>query len=592
MTTTDDRSARRHLPGLRPQDLGIGVLFWSIRDAAIVGDAASGRVVLWSPSAEALFGYSAEEIVGHPIEVLVPDALKGRHRAGLARYATTGHGALIDAGGPVELPARCKDGADITIELTLAPIEGITVPGRFVLAVIRDATDRKRVEAEQLRLVREQAARAEAEAGQRRLAFLAEASAALAASLDYEVTLSTVARLAVPFLADWCIVDVVDEGGALHRVEVVPADPEQEPLAAILCAAPPAADRSVGIAQVLRTGEPELLPRVTAAFVCGVARDAAHLRALEQVGFRSYMGVPLVARGQTLGGISFIAAGSRRHYGHEDLALAADLAQRAALAVDNARLYREAQEAIRARDRFLSIAAHELRTPITVVKGMAELLLRPPRGKGADPEHRARLLGRLAESATRLARLTDDLLDVSRLRLGRLPLRLAPLDLGELARTVAARYADRLEGRGAPTVTGVEGCVVVADRDRIEQVLTNLLDNAVKYSPHGGGVEVAVAPEGDGVCVTVRDAGIGLPAGAEETIFEPFGRAANATALHLPGLGLGLYLSRELVERHGGWIRAESAGEGQGTTVTFWLPSDEGRPGLPSDDPTSLPWEP
>ncbi len=107
MTTTDARSARWHLPGLPPQDLGIGVLFWSIRDAAIVGDAASGRVVLWSPSAEALFGYSAEEIVGHPIEALVPDALKGRHRAGLARYAATGHGALIDAGGPVELPARC-----------------------------------------------------------------------------------------------------------------------------------------------------------------------------------------------------------------------------------------------------------------------------------------------------------------------------------------------------------------------------------------------------------------------------------------------------------------------------------------------------
>ncbi len=225
-----------------------------------------------------------------------------------------------------------------------------------------------------------------------------------------------------------------------------------------------------------------------------------------------------------------------------------------------------------ARDRFLSIAAHELRTPITVVKGMADLLLRPPRGRGADPEHRARLLGRLAESANRLATLTDDLLDVSRLRLGRLPLRLAPLDLSELACTVAARYADRSQGRGAPTVTGSEGRVVVADRDRIEQVLGNLLDNAVKYSPEGGQIAIRVGPEGDGVAVTVRDEGIGLPPGMEEVIFEPFGRAGNATALHLPGLGLGLYLCRELVERHGGRIRAESTGEGQGTTVTFWLP--------------------
>lgn len=221
---------------------------------------------------------------------------------------------------------------------------------------------------------------------------------------------------------------------------------------------------------------------------------------------------------------------------------------------------------------------------------MADLLVRPSQGKGADPEHRARLLGRLAEAANRLARLTDDLLDVSRLHLGHLPLLLAPLDLSELARAVTARYADRPEGRDAPIVAAVAGCMVVADRDRIEQVLTNLLDNALKYSPKGGRVEVMAAPAGRGVCVTVRDEGIGLPDGVEETIFEPFGRAANAMALQLSGLGLGLYLSRELVERHGGWIRAESAGEGRGTTVTFWLPcsgSDGGSQAVdqPASDP-------
>ncbi len=434
-----------------------------------------------------------------------------------------------------------------------------------MLAVVRDVTERTRAQAERLQLAREQAARAAAEEAATTLSALQAVTDAALAHVDLEALLDALlTRLREVVGTDTAAVLLLDEtGSALVARPAKGLEEEVErgvriPLGQGFAGRIATERRVIALAEVDHTNVLNPL--------------------LREKGVRSLLGAPLLVEGRVLG-VVHVGTLSPRRFDEGDARLLHLVADRMALAIDQARLYEaerqaraEAEEAVAARDRFLSIAAHELRTPITVVKGMADLLLRPPRGRGADPEHRARLLGRLAESANRLATLTDDLLDVSRLRLGRLPLRLAPLDLSELACTVAARYADRSQGRGAPTVTGSEGCVVVADRDRIEQVLGNLLDNAVKYSPEGGQIAIRVGPEGDGVAVTVRDEGIGLPPGMEEVIFEPFGRAGNATALHLPGLGLGLYLCRELVERHGGRIRAESTGEGQGTTVTFWLP--------------------
>ena len=565
MTTTDDRAARRDLPDLRPQDLGMGVLFWSIRDAVVVGDAVSGDVVLWSPSAETLFGYPAEEIVGQPIEVLVPDAFKEEHRAGLARYTTTGRGTLIDAGTPVELPARRKDGTEIAIELTLGPIAAPGLGERLVLAVVRDVTERKRAQTAQMQLAREQAARTAAEAAAATLQSLQAVTDAALGHLALEALLDALlTRLREVVGTDTAAVLLLDEAGTTLIARAAKGLEEE-------------VERGVRIP--LGQG---FAGRIAAERRVIALAEVNHANVLNPIlrekGVRSLLGAPLLVEGRVLG-VVHVGTLTPRRFDEGEARLLHLVADRMALAIDQARLYEaerqaraEAEEAVAARDRFLSLAAHELRTPITIVKGIADLLLRPPRGTGTDPERRARLLRRLAESATRLATLTDDLLDVSRLRLGRLPLRLTSVDLGELAQSATTRYADRLEGRGAPIVTGGEGCKVVGDRDRIEQVLSNLLDNAVKYSPGGGQVAITVAPEGEGVRVVVRDEGIGLPPGVEETIFEPFGRAANVTSLQLPGLGLGLYLCRELVERHGGWIRAESAGEGQGTTVTVWLP--------------------
>jgi PAS domain S-box-containing protein len=239
----------------------------------------------------------------------------------------------------------------------------------------------------------------------------------------------------------------------------------------------------------------------------------------------------------------------------------------------------EAEAAVRARDTFLSIAAHELRTPLTALKGMAQLLLRQRSRGTLDPDRLDRTLHALDHAADRLVALTSDLLDVARLRAGQLPLDPRPTDLVALVTAAVGRGRDRAGDDQSLTLEAPADLPpIIADASRVEQVLDNLLDNALKYAPGGGAVTVTVLAEGAGAAVAVRDTGIGLPPGAEEAIFAPFGRAANAAASQLPGLGLGLYICRSIVERHGGWIRAASAGEGRGTTVTVWLPT-AGPPG-------------
>ena len=213
------------------------------------------------------------------------------------------------------------------------------------------------------------------------------------------------------------------------------------------------------------------------------------------------------------------------------------------------------------------------------LKGHVQLLRRRHARGTVASTRLGEVLAGIDESAERLAALADDLLDVSRIQTGQLALSLATVDLRALVDEAVGLARGR---HGAPwhiRVAGPERPVPIAgDAARLEQVLTNLLENAVKYSPDGGDIAVTLRAEGAGVAVAVRDAGIGLPPGAAEAIFAPFGRAANAAASQLPGLGLGLHICRSIVERHGGWIRAASAGEGRGATVTVWLPT-AGPPG-------------
>ena len=416
--------------------------------------------------------------------------------------------------------------------------------------------------------------RGERAPGGEHLRFLAKASEILADSLDYETELERVAQLAVPILADWCVVDLLGEDGYLHRLAIVHRDPAKAEVAAELKRRYPklAPDQSHTVWRVLPAGPPWFDPQITESRFVTEARDAAHLALLRQLGFSAEMVLPLIARGRPLGAITLVLANNSRRYGPQDLALAQELARRAALAIDNARLYQEAQNAIRVRDQFLSIAAHELRNPVTVVKGTADLLSRAV-PDGTLDERQRRLLRNITQAADRLVALTDDLLDISRIQVDQLQLQPEHVDLRQLVNDVASRYREQLAERHRLELDlPAAPCPIVADASRLEQVLVNLLANAVKYSPDGGAIAVALRHEDAGALILVRDKGIGLPPGAAETIFTPFDRGANARGI--PGMGLGLSICRSIVERHGGRIWAESGGEGCGTTLSVWLPDD------------------
>ena len=289
-------------------------------------------------------------------------------------------------------------------------------------------------------------------------------------------------------------------------------------------------------------------------------------------GIRSMLGVPLLAREQLVG-VAELAFHRGRAFPPEDVRLLRIVAERAAMAVENARLYAEAKEARRRLELFLSVVAHDLRGPLTAIRGYAQILQRD----AVSAERRQRALAVVNEQVGRMARLIGDLLDFSRVVAGRLAIRPSPMDLAALARRVVeaqqlATTRHEIVLQSPPRVEGEW------DEDRLAQVLTNLVDNAVKYSPTGGKVWVRLQPTNDQVQITVSDQGVGMTPEEIRSLFEPFVRIERTRSLR--GAGLGLFISKSIVEAHGGTIRAESPGPGRGSTFTVVLPRRR-RPSVP-----------
>lgn len=457
----------------------------------------------------------------------------------------------------------------------LSVFEFFSIDRRDVDRAIVEAFDRlgvhlsvifERKEAE----ARERAARREAEESQQRMAFLAEASELLDTSLDYNRTLSNVARLAISRLADWCSIFLVRDGGTLELVNVVHAEPSRLSLAQHLQEQfPQDPGDPIGIYHVLRTGKSQIYPQVTDDLLRRAAKTEEHLKILRELSLVSAMLVPLRVRQTTLGVISFASTRPERRYGQADLDMAEALALRAAQAIQNSKLYREAQEAVRTREEFLSIAAHELKTPLTTLQLQLQNLIRTAR-RG---EMKLDALENAAYQGRRLGHLIGNLLDVSRISAGRMELDRETMDLSVAVHHAVERLREQFTRSGSPVDIHADRPVPgFWDRLRIEQVIVNLLSNAIKYG-QGRPISISVDAADATARITVQDRGIGIPTEARSRLFAPFERAVSSR--HYSGLGLGLYIVHQIVKAHGGSIRVQSE-PGAGSTFIVELPRTAG----------------
>jgi PAS domain S-box-containing protein len=402
--------------------------------------------------------------------------------------------------------------------------------------------------------------------------FLAEASAALAGLTDYESTLRQVAWLAVPFFADWCAVDLVEPDGSVRRLAVAHADPDKVRLVEDMGRRhPPSTVGERGIPLVLRTGQPDLMEEVTDDVLVQGARSDEHLSLLRSLGLKSAVCVPLQVRGRTLGALTLAMAESGRRYTRSDLALALDLARRAAVAIDNARLYHDLREADRKKDEFLATLAHELRNPLAPIRNTLALL----KMKGASAAVVGQARDMMERQLNHLVRLVDDLMDVSRIMRGKIVLRKDAVDLATVVTRAAEIANPMIDAQGHQLTIDLppEPVRVEGDEIRLAQVVANLLNNAARYADRPGRIWLTGRREGADVVLRVKDQGVGIAPEMLPRVFDLFAQAARAGERSQGGLGIGLSLCQRLVQMHGGTITAHSEGLGKGSEFVVRLPA-------------------
>jgi signal transduction histidine kinase len=401
--------------------------------------------------------------------------------------------------------------------------------------------------------------------------FLQAAGTELATSLDLGTTLRSVARLALPRLADWCAVDLLDERGRVQRLVVEHQDAERAATARELerCY-PPLLTNRLGVGKVLRTGEAEIYRRIDDEMAAGVAQDARHLRLMREMGLASAMVVPLQARGRTLGALVFVTRDAARAYGAAELELACQLSVIAAMAIDNARLYDESQAANRAKADFLAIISHELRTPLTAIIGYTELMqlgVPDPIGEGQREQ-----VERIDVSARHLLRLIEEILTMATLETGYLEARSEEVRLRELledARVIVSPVAAE-KGLEVEVAEVPSGLVVQSDPDKLLQVILNLATNAVKFT-EAGSVRLGASAEEEHVAITVTDTGVGIDRKHWESVFLPFWQVEQPVTRRAGGTGLGLAITQRLIRLLGGSIEVD-AEAGRGSTFTVRVP--------------------
>jgi PAS domain S-box-containing protein len=396
----------------------------------------------------------------------------------------------------------------------------------------------------------------------------------LGTSLDYEWNLAAVTRLVVPTLADYCSVDLVDEAGAIRRVSSTHVNPQKEEILRDLWRKYPYQPGDRGVPSVVKNGVAEMTPDIDVVEVVSYAKTEEQRDMLLALAPRSFLSVPMISHGKVFGALALVYSDSGRTYGGAERAAVEQIAARAATAIENARLFSDAQAASRAKSEFLATMSHELRTPLNAIAGYADLMAMGVRGPVTPDQLRD--LTRIRQNQQHLLEIITNILNFSRIEAGRIQYDIRPCAIGEVltrmegviepqarAREITYEYLPVL-----PTVA------VLADREKLEQVLINLLGNAVKFTARGGHIALSAAEQGGRVRIDVRDTGVGIKTDQLESIFAPFVQLESSFTRTVEGTGLGLAISRELARGMGGELRASSV-PGEGSVFTLELRSAE-----------------
>ena|GEM_PF-1143199 len=531
--TRDISPRRKAEEALRATTRRLEAILETAVDGIITIDE-QGSIQSVNPATVRIFGYAPEELLGREMRHLVPEPQQ-RRNVGMGVRKLIGIGR--------EVHGRRKDGSVFPLELSVS--ETLLPQGRFFTCIVRDITARKRAEEAQ--------------------ALFVEVGTLLSQSLDVHTTLKSLASLVVSHLADYCMVDLLNEDGQLHRLELTARDADRQALLHHSMMYPPHLGNGGVMLQLLNTGVPLAEPDVTSEWLDSIARNEEHRALLEALALKSVILVPLVARDRKLGIISFAWNRYRPTCTSSDLEVARGVADRAAMALDNARLYQEAQAAIQEREDLVAIVSHDLRTPLNAIALSATTLL-----KREDVDERiTKTAQRIHSSADRASRMIRDLLDFNQARMRGIPVHREPLNLHEHVRRVVTEVRLAWPERRVSFQASGDGWGQW-DGDRLAQVVTNLVGNALQHSPRHTPVRVSTRSEGPDVLLEVHNEGNPISPEVLPGLFEPYQRGPDAGARQ-GSLGLGLFITRQIVLGHGGTIDVSSTEE-EGTTFTVRLP--------------------
>ena len=522
----------------------------SIAADAVVTVDEEHRVIHFNRGAEEIFGWSSAEAIGQSLNVLLPDRFRARHNAFIDEFGR-GPEAARRMGHRREVAGLRRDGTEFPAEASISKLD-FPDGRRVYTAVVRDITERRRAQENER--------------------FLADSSAQLSASLGFDEVLQAIADAATPTLGDACVVDVADGAHFVRRVTggALPNDSAAGALAELASNGALTWDSPSAAVDVIRRGRTELVEQVDDAWLEAHEEDEESITRWRRLGVKSMLVVPLSVADRTFGAVTLLALNGRPPFGSDTRVLAEKFASHASLALENARLYREARRATEGRDQVLGVVSHDLRNPLSAITMCASAL----RDGSLDGEERDSLLTTIVESTEWMNRLIQDLLDVASIEAGRLSLERHEETVTTLAgkalrmfEVEAERRQIRLELDAKPDLP-----VVQVDASRIVQVLGNLLSNALKFTPDGGRITLGITWRPGSVVFSVTDTGPGVPAADQPQVFDRYWHSRRTA--NKRGTGLGLSIAKGIVQAHGGRIWVESP-PGKGSTFSFTVPAVE-----------------